>query len=155
MKNIQHRELYHEKISFAIDGASGDNEHTTTLLADLPNRQTLAIFTPTVSDNSPTGVNIPSLQDTHSITSYGGAMVQNTTPFWEICTPSSSGVQPRQPFLRLVSPTNLLGAFTMNAISNTIQKFSIFTPIESLVLGFVLGLPIACLVFGILAVMGV
>ncbi len=43
----------------------------------------------------------------------------------------------------------------MNAISNTIQKFSIFTPIESLVLGFVLGLPIACLVIGILAVMGV
>lgn len=47
----------------------------------------------------------------------------------------------------------------MNAISNTIistiNKFSIFTPIESLVLGFILGLPLACLVFGILAFMGV
>ena len=42
-----------------------------------------------------------------------------------------------------------------NTITNTINKFSIFTPIESLVLGFVLGLPIACLVVGILAIMGV
>lgn len=42
-----------------------------------------------------------------------------------------------------------------HTISTTIQKFSIFTPVESLVLGFVLGLPIACLVIGILAVMGV
>lgn len=40
-------------------------------------------------------------------------------------------------------------------ISNTIQKFAIFTPIESLVLGFVFGLPMACLVIAVLAVMGV
>lgn len=60
------------------------------------------------------------------------------------------------PIFWAISQTlNYLGAFAMNAISNTIQKFSIFSPAESLILGFVLGLPIACLVFGILAVMGV
>ena len=133
-----------------------DNNATTNHKAVLPSRHSLAIFTPTVSNNSPTSVNNPSLQDTYSITSYGGVIGVNTIPVLGN-SPSRlvAVVEPCHPLSWVVNLTKLLGAFAMNAISNTIQKFSIFTPIESLVLGFVLGLPIACLVFGILAVMGV
>ncbi len=137
-----------------------DNNATTKHITALPSRHSLAIFTPTVSDNSPTSVNIPSLQDTYSITSYGGVMGVNTIPFLgnspsRLC----AVVQPCHPLLWAVKLTKHIGAFAMNAIthtiSTTVQKFSIFTPVESLVLGFVLGLPIACLVVAILAVMGV
>lgn len=132
-----------------------DNNATTKQIAVLPSRHSLAIFTPTVSDNSPTSVNIPSLQDTYSITSYGGVIGVNTTPFLGN-SPSRlfAVVEPCHPLLWVVKLTKQIGAFAMNAISNTIQKFSIFSPVESLVLGFVLGLPIACLVITILAVMG-
>lgn len=136
-----------------------DNNTTTKPLTALPSRHSLAIFTPTVSDNSPTGVNISSLQDTDSITSYGGVMGVNTRPKGNSPNRLVAVVEPCHPLLWVVTLTKPLGAFAMNAIthtiSNTISKFSIFTPVESLVLGFVLGLPIACLVIGVLAVMGV
>ena len=136
-----------------------DNNATTKLLTALPSRHFLAIFTPTVSDNSPTSVNIPSLQDAHSITNYGGVIGVNTRPKGNSPSRLVAVVEPCHPLSWVVTLTKLLGAFAMNAIthtiSNTVQKFSIFTPVESLVLGFVLGLPIACLVIGVLAIMGV
>lgn len=136
-----------------------DNNATTKHITALPSRHSLAIFTPTVSDNSPTGVNISSLQDTDSITSYGGVMGVNTRPKGNSPSRLCAVVEPCHPLLWVVTLTKHIGAFAMNAIthtiSNTISKFSIFTPVESLVLGFVLGLPIACFVIGILAIMGV
>lgn len=136
-----------------------DNNATTKPLTALPSRHSLAIFTPTVSDNSPTSVNIASLQDAHSIANYGGVMGVNTRPKGNSPNRLVAVVQPCHPLSWVVTLTKPLGAFAMNAIthtiSNTISKFSIFTPVESLVLGFVLGLPIACLVIGILAIMGV
>lgn len=133
-----------------------DNNATTNHKAALPSRHSLAIFTPTVSDNSPTSVNNPSLQDTYSIISYGGAIGVNTIPFLGN-SPSRlyAVVEPCHPLSWVVTLTKHKGAFAMNAISNIIQKFSIFTPAESLVLGFILGLPMACAMIGILAFMGV
>ena len=157
MKNIQHRELYHEKISFAIDGASGDNGVLSqNYIAVTPNCQNWLFLRPNTAKRA--GVN-PSYKDfvpTKHLSSYDGVTPQNK-PFGEyvgryLCKPR---VNPITLFGRFSQTQNYIGAFTMNAISNTIQKFSIFTPVESLVLGFVLGLPIACLVIGILAVMGV
>ncbi|AZQ88899.1 hypothetical protein D6D73_02810 [Moraxella catarrhalis] len=138
-----------------------DNNATTKFQAVQPNRHSLAIFTPTVSDNSPTSVNISSLQDTDSITSYGGLIGVNTRPKGN--SPSHLGmvVETCHPIFGWRKLTKFQGNPRMNKflfthiISNTISKFSIFTPVESLVLGFVLGLPIACLVIGILAIMGV
>lgn len=40
-------------------------------------------------------------------------------------------------------------------LTGILAKLSHFTPAESLVLGFIIGLPLACLVVGILSVMGV
>lgn len=40
-------------------------------------------------------------------------------------------------------------------LTGILAKLSHFTPIESLVLGFIIGLPMACLVVGILFAMGV
>ncbi|WP_227538925.1 hypothetical protein [Moraxella catarrhalis] len=129
-----------------------DNNATTKIQAVQPSRHTLAIFTPIQS----TGVKL-SYSD---FTVYGGLIEPNTTPFLgNKFSRLVSVVETCQPFLWLVKLTKNTGAFAMNAIthiiSNTISKFSIFTPVESLVLGFVLGLPIACLVIGILAIMGV
>ncbi|OAV29205.1 hypothetical protein AO368_1129 [Moraxella catarrhalis] len=136
-----------------------DNNATTKQKAVKPSRHSLAIFTPTVSDNSPTSVNISSLQDTNSITSYGGLIGVNTRPKGNSPSRLFAVVETCHPLSWVVTLTKQKGAFAMNAIthtiSNTISKFSIFTPVESLVLGFVLGLPIACLVIGILAIMGV
>lgn len=160
MKNIQHIKLYHEKISFAIDGAIGDNGILSqNHIAVTPNCQNWLFLRPNTATNGiGAGVN-PSYKDfvqTKHLSSYDGVTPQNK-PFGEYVG--------RFLYVPRVNPITLLGrfsqtqkhigAFTMNAISNTIQKFSIFTPIESLVLGFIFGLPIACLVIGILAYMGV
>ncbi len=154
MKNIQHRELYHEKISFAINRASGDNGILSKKsLAVKPHRQNWLFLRPNT-----VGVN-PSYKDfvqTKHLSFYDGVTPQNK-PIGEyvgrfLVMPR---VNPITLFGRFSQTQKAIGAFTMNAISNTIQKFSIFTPIESLVLGFILGLPIACLVIGILAYMGV
>lgn len=138
-----------------------DNNATTKQKAVKPSRHSLAIFTPTVSDNSPTSVNISSLQDTDSITSYGGLIGVNTRPKGNSPSRLFAVVETCHPLSWVVTLTKQKGNPRMNkflfthTISNTVQKFSIFTPVESLVLGFVLGLPIACLVIGVLAIMGV
>lgn len=68
----------HELI--ALIGNLWQNNRTTKLKAVKPSRHPLAIFAPTVSDNSATGVNISSLHNTDSITSYGGLIGVNTRP---------------------------------------------------------------------------
>lgn len=159
MNIIQHKPINHEKISFAINGASGDNGILSKVKAVSPNCQNWLFLRPNTATNGiGAGVN-PSYKDfvpTKHLSSYDGVTPQNK-PFGEyvgrlLLLPR---VNPITLFGRFSQTQKVKGAFTMNAISNTIQKFSIFTPIESLVLGFVLGLPIACLVIGILAYMGV
>ena len=99
----------------------------------------------------------PSYTGVNCLSSYGGVTPQNKPFFGEYAGRllTIPRVNPITLFGRFSQTQKIVGAFAMNAITNTINKFSIFTPIESLVLGFILGLPIACLVFGILAVMGV
>ncbi len=152
MKNIQHRELYHEKISFAINRASGDNGILSKKsLAVKPHRQNWLFLRPNT-----VGVN-PSYKDflqTKLLSFYDGVTPQNK-PIGEyvgrfLVMPR---VNPITLFGRFSQTQKTLGAFTMNA--NTLKKLSHFSPTESLVIGFVLGLPIACLVIGILSVMGV
>ncbi|UXZ05544.1 hypothetical protein [Moraxella nasicaprae] len=64
-------------------------------------------------------------------------------------------VRPHRPFMGKLLKT-LLGASIMTAfLTGILAKLSHFTPAESLVIGFIVGLPIACLVIGLLAVMGV
>lgn len=160
MNNIHHKPLNHEKISFAIDVMNGDNGYLSqNEIAVSPNCQKwLFLRSNTATSGIGAGVN-PSYKDfvqTKHLSSYDGVTPQNK-PFGEYVGRYlfQPRVNPITLFGRFSQTQNEIGAFTMNAISNTIQKFSIFTPIESLVLGFVLGLPIACLVVGILAVMGV
>lgn len=153
MNFIHHSILDREKISFAISAMSGNNGILSKTKAVSPNCQNWLFLRPNTA-----GVN-PSYKDfvqTKHLSSYDGVTPQNK-PFGEyvgrcLLLPR---VNPITLFGRFSQTQKTKGAFTMNAISNTIQKFSIFTPIESLVLGFVLGLPIACLVIGILAYMGV
>lgn len=134
---------------------NADNGILSKVKAVSPNCQNWLFLRPNA------GVN-PSYKDfvqTKHLSSYDGVTPQNK-PFGEyvgrcLLLPR---VNPITLFGRFSQTQKVKGAFTMNAIqtiTNTINKFSIFTPIESLVLGFILGLPIACLVFGILAVMGV
>lgn len=69
-----------------------------------------------------------------------------------LCKPR---VRPHRPFLGLLTQ-NYKGASIMTAfLTGILAKLSHFTPTESLVLGFIIGLPLACLVVGILSVMGV
>lgn len=159
MNYIHHSILDHEKLSFAIQFVSGDNGILSKVKAVSPNCQKwLFLRSNTATSGIGAGVN-PSYKDfvqTKHLSYYDGVTPQNK-PFGEyvgrcLLLPR---VNPITLFGRFSQTQKVKGAFTMNAITNTIQKFSIFTPIESLVLGFILGLPIACLFFGILAVMGV
>lgn len=127
--------------------------HTTKLTSVKPNRHSLAIFTPTHS----TGVNASLLSTDNVLTVYGGLIVQNTIPFWgNMYSRMLAVVETRQPFLWLARLTKLTGASIMTAfLAGILAKLSHFTPAESLVIGFILGLPMACLVIGLLAVMGV
>lgn len=155
MNFIHHSIIDREKISFAINAMSGNNDHTTKHITALPSRHSLAIFTPTVSDNSPTSVNIPSLQDAYSITSYGGVMGVNTTPVLgnspsRLC----AVVQPCHPLSWAVKLTKHIGAFAMNAIITPFKSFHL-SAIHSFLIGCLLGLPIACLVIAALWLMGV
>ena len=154
MNYIHHSILDREKISFAISAMSGDNGILSqNQIAVSPNCQNWLFLRPNTA-----GVN-PSYKDfvqTKHPSSYDGVTPQNK-PFGEyvgrfLFVPR---VNPITLLGRFSQTQNQIGAFTMNAITNTIQKFSIFTPIESLVLGFVLGLPIACLVVGMLWALGV
>lgn len=112
---------------------------TTNLIAVKPNRHTLAIFMP----NS-TGVKPLSLLSTDNVlTVYGGLIVQNTIPFLgNMYSRLLAVVETRQPFLWLVKFTKLIGTAMLNSI---LIKLSLFTPLESLVIGFILGLPMASL----------
>ncbi len=154
MNIIHHKPLNHEKISFAIDAMSGDNGYLSKFQSDYANIAKNWLF---LRPNT-AGVN-PSYKDfvqTKHLSSYDGVTPQNK-PFGEYVGRClwKPRVNPITLFWVVSQTQNSKGAFTMNAISNTIQKFSIFTPIESLVLGFVLGLPIACLVVGMLWALGV
>ena len=64
-------------------------------------------------------------------------------------------VRPHRPFMGKLLK-NQIGASIMTAfLTGILAKLSHFTPAESLVLGFIIGLPMACLVVGILFAMGV
>ncbi|AKG07594.1 hypothetical protein AAX05_06125 [Moraxella bovoculi] len=131
-----------------------DNNRTTKLTSAKPSRHTLAIFTPTHS----TGVNISSLLSTDNVlTVYGGLIEPNKIPFLgNKFSRMLAVVETRQPFLWLAKLTKLTGASIMTAfLTGILAKLSHFTPAESLVLGFIVGLPMACLVIGFLSVMGV
>ena len=160
MNFIHHSILDREKISFAIQFASGDNGVLSQkLIAVKPYRQTWLFLRPNTATNGiGAGVN-PSYKDfvqTKHLSSYDGVTPQNK-PFGEYVGRClwKPRVNPITLFGRFSQTQNSKGVQPMHTITSIIQKFSIFTPIESLILGFVLGLPIACLVFGILAVMGV
>lgn len=128
---------------------NADNEHTTKHKADLP---TVTWYFLRLNY---AGVKSSYLLSLPRLTSYGGLIGQNKRPSGNMPSRLYAVVETRQPLFGLVSLTKHKGVQPMHTITSIIQKLSIFTPIESLVLGFILGLPIACLVFGILAVMGV
>ena len=135
-------------------GASKCDNERTTHKAVKPNRHSLAIFTPTYS----TGVNASLLSTDNVLTVYGGLIVQNTIPFLgNMYSRLYAVVETCQPlFLGLVTLTKHKGASIMTAfLTGILAKLSHFTPAESRVLGFIIGLPMACLVVGILFAMGV
>lgn len=152
MNNIQYKPSNHEKISFAKRRVSGDNGILSqNTLAVKPYRQTWLFYCPNTGQSHP--INKGFLPLYHLM---GRLRLQNK-PIGEYATwlLTLPRVRPPHPIFRVFTQ-NMLGVFPMNTIiSNTIQKFAIFTPIESLVLGFVFGLPMACLVIAVLAVMGV
>ena len=86
MKNIQHIKLYHEKISFAIKWASGDNGILSKLYSDFANiAKTWLFLRPNTATNGiGAGVN-PSYKDfvqTKHLSFYDGVTPQNK-PFGE------------------------------------------------------------------------
>lgn len=159
-----------------------NNNRTTNLIAVLPNRHTMAFFMP-YAPNSVTGINTPSDTSPKTVKTAnlgvlssvdGGLIVQNTIPFTgNMYSRLLAVVETRQPFLWLVKLTELIGASKMNANTiknrpalptikaNTLTKTQIIdyinhaSPIVLVAIGFVLGLPLACLVVGILFAMGV
>lgn len=158
MNIIQHKPINHEKISFAIDGASGDNGALSKFQSDFANiAKTWLFLRPNTAKRA--GVN-PSYKDfvpTKHLSFYDGVTPQNKPSFGEYVGRClwKPRVNPITLFGRFSQTQNSKGVQPMHTITSIIQKFSIFTPIESLVLGFIFGLPIACLVIGILAYMGV
>lgn len=159
------------------------NNNRTTTKAVLPNRHTMAFFMP-YAPKSVTGINTPSDTSPKTVKTAnlgvlssvdGGLIVQNTIPFTgNMYSRLLSVVETRQPFLWLAKLTKTKGASKMNANTiknrllalptikaNTLTKTQIIdyinhaSPIVLVAIGFVLGLPLACLVVGILFAMGV
>ncbi|OOR82903.1 hypothetical protein [Moraxella canis] len=139
MTKIKQQRQYHEFSSLALIGRLGQNNRTTKLTAVQPSRHPLAIFAPTVSDNSPTGVNISSLQDTDSITSYDGLREPNTIPFLgNKFRRLLTVVESRRPTLATI-PTKLTGNPRMNHLLFTLARLS---PAQSFAIGVVMAFSI-------------
>lgn len=160
-----------------------NNNRTTNQIAVLPNRHTMAFFMP-YAPNSVTGINTPSDTSPKTVKTAnlgvlssvdGGLIVQNTIPFTgNMYSRLFAVVETRQPFLWLAKLTKQIGASKMNANTiknrllalptikaNTLTKTQIIdyinhaSPIVLVAIGFVLGLPLACLVIAVLFAMGV
>ena len=115
------------------------NTHTTKLKAVKPSRHSLAIFTLTVSDNSATGVNISSLQDTDSITSYGGLIGVNTRPKGNSPSRLLAVVETCHPIFGWRKLTKLKGNPQMNHLLFTLARLS---PAQSFAIGVVMAFSI-------------
>lgn len=139
MTKIKQQRYHHELLSIALIGNLWQNTHTTKLKAVKPSRHSLAIFTPTVSDNSPTSVNISSLQDTDSITSYGGLIGVNTRPKGN--SPSHLGmvVETCHPIFGWRKLTKFQGNPQMNHLLFTLARLS---PAQSFAIGVVMAFSI-------------
>lgn len=124
MTKIKQQRYHHELLSIALIGNLWQNTHTTKRKAVKPSRHSLAIFTLTVSDNSATGVNISSLQDTDSITSYGGLIGVNTRPKGN--SPSHLGmvVETCHPIFGWRKLTKFQGNPQMNHLLFTLTRLS-------------------------------
>ncbi|UTO04794.1 hypothetical protein NKT77_09870 [Moraxella sp. FZLJ2107] len=149
---------------FSLDKkATRDNNKTLSkIVSDTANiAKTWLFLRPNHATNGIDASANPSYTGVKRLSSYDGVTPQNKPFFGEYVGRllTIPRVNPITLFGRFSQTQKIVGAFNMNAISNTIistiNKFAIFTPVESLVLGFIFGLPIACVVIGILAVMGV
>lgn len=159
MNFIHHSILDREKISFAISAMSGNNGILSKTNSDYANiaKNWLFLRSNTATSGIGAGVN-PSYKDfvqTKHPSSYDGVTPQNK-PFGEyvgrfLLVPR---VNPITLFGRFSQTQKLIGAFAMNAIITPFKSFHL-SAAHSFLIGCLLGLPIACLVFGILAVMGV
>lgn len=121
--------LSHSTKSLAKSHGLGNNTATTKIQAVKPNRHSLAIFTPTVSNNSTTGVNA-SLQDKHApswiiralSSVFGGLIGVNTKPKGNSPSRLVSVVETCHPIYGVVSLTKNTGTSTMN---NTVIHHSL------------------------------
>lgn len=124
----RHSEL-HAKKSLAKLHGLGNNTATTKRKAVKPNRHSLAIFTPTVSNNSTTGVNASS-QDKHApswviralSSVFGGLIGVNTKPKGNSPSRLFAVVETCHPICGVVSLTKRKGTPTVN---NTVIHHSL------------------------------
>ncbi|NSM10993.1 hypothetical protein G5C01_06440 [Moraxella bovoculi] len=121
--------LSHSTKSLAKSHEFGNNTATTKRKAVKPNRHSLAIFTPTVSNNSTTGVNASS-QDKHApswviralSSVFGGLIGVNTKPKGNSPSRLFAVVETRHPICGVVSLTKRKGTPTVN---NTVIHHSL------------------------------
>lgn len=139
MTKIKQQRYHHELLSIALIGNLWQNTHTTKRKAVKPSRHSLAIFTLTVSDNSATGVNISSLQDTDSITSYGGLIGVNTRPKGNSPSRLFAVVETCHPLSWVVKLTKRKGNPQMNHLLFTLTRLS---PAQSFAIGVVMAFSI-------------
>ncbi|WP_112743802.1 hypothetical protein [Moraxella ovis] len=125
MNEIQCKSKVSEFISLVKVAGVIDNTATTKIQAVKPNRHTLAIFTPKHS----TGVNKSSLQDTCTVSSvYGGLIEPNTTPFLgNKFSRLVSVVETCHPINGVVSLTKNTGASIMNANAILSHSLAVLT----------------------------
>lgn len=154
MKYIHHSILNREEISFAINAMSGNNGILSKLYSDYANiAKTWLFLRPNTAGVNPSCTHFV---NTKHLSSYDGVTPQNKPSFGEyvgrfLYRPR---VNPITLFGRFSQTQNYTGAFAMNAIITPFKSFHL-SAAHSFLIGCLLGLPIACLVFGILAVMGV
>lgn len=134
---IKQQRYHHELI--ALIGNLWQNTHTTKLKAVKPSRHSLAIFALTVSDNSATGVNISSLHNTDSITSYGGLIGVNTRPKGNSPSRLLAVVETCHPIFGWRKLTKLKGNPQMNHLLFTLTRLS---PAQSFAIGVVMAFSI-------------
>lgn len=130
--------------------AKADNTVTTKHITDLP-----AVIWYFLRLNL-TGVKSSYLLSLSRLASYGGLIGVNIKPKGNSPSRLCAVVETCHPIFWVVSLTKHIGNPTMNFIHTLLlSKLSHFTTAESPIVGFVLGLPLACLVVGLLVAMGV
>lgn len=134
---IKQQRYHHELI--ALIGNLWQNNRTTKQIAVKPSRHSLAIFAPTVSANSATGVNISSLHDTDSITSYGGLIGVNTRPKGNSPSRLFAVVETCHPIFGWRKLTKQIGNPQMNHLLFTLTRLS---PAQSFAIGVVMAFSI-------------